>query len=140
MGVVLRVTSGPHEGQEHLLDHRGLVVVGRSSQAGFSMQEDRLLSREHFVIELDSSLCSLKDLGSTNGTKVNGLRMEAAPLRDGDVITAGDSAFIVQLDHPSRTDHLPPTRCAGCGHALRGEEQAEAASSDLALCASCLEK
>jgi serine/threonine protein kinase len=140
MGVVLRVTSGPHTGQEHLLDQRGIFVVGRSSQAGFSMQEDRLLSREHFVIEVDSSLCSLKDLGSTNGTKVNGLRVEAAPLRDGDVITAGDSAFIVQLDHSSRTDHLPPTRCAGCGHALRGEEQAEAASSDQALCASCLEK
>ena len=140
MGVVLRVMSGPHTGQEHVLDHPGLFVVGRSSQAGFSMQEDRLLSREHFVIEVDSSLCSLKDLGSTNGTKVNGLRVEAAPLRDGDVITAGDSAFIVQLDHSSRTDHPPPTRCAGCGHALRGEEQAEAASSDQALCASCLEK
>jgi eukaryotic-like serine/threonine-protein kinase len=140
MGVVLRVTSGPHAGEEHLLDQPGLFVVGRSSQAGFSMQEDRLLSREHFVIEVDPSLCSLKDLGSTNGTKINGLRVETAPLRDGDVITAGHSAFVVQLDNSDQANHRPSTRCPGCGHALRGDEAAEVAASDQRLCASCLEK
>jgi serine/threonine-protein kinase len=140
MGVVLRVTSGPHEGQEHFLDRRGVFVVGRSSQAGITMQDDRLLSREHFVIELDSSVCSVKDLGSTNGTKVNGLRVETAPLRDGDLITAGDSAFVVLLDESTAGGSPLRGRCAGCGHAFQGEEPAEGTSPVHALCASCLEK
>ena len=73
----------------------GRFVVGRSSQAAFSMPEDRLLSREHFRDRGRApGLHLLNDLGSTNGTKVNGLRVETAPLRDGDMITAGESAFV----------------------------------------------
>jgi serine/threonine protein kinase len=140
MGVVIHVTSGPHAGQEHLLDRRGPFVVGRSSQAGFSMQEDRLLSREHFVIEVDSSVCSLKDLGSTNGTKVNGLRVETAPLRDGDVITAGDSAFVVRLEDPERGDVPPSARCLGCGHPLRVDDSPDGAAPEQVLCSACLDK
>ena len=56
-----------------------------------------MLSREHFRIENQPPLCHLADLGSTNGTKVNGLRVERVLLRDGDVITAGDSSFVVQF-------------------------------------------
>jgi len=139
MGVVLRITSGPHEGQEHLLDHGGVFVVGRSSQALFSMQEDRLLSREHFMIEVDSSVYTLRDLGSTNGTKVNGLRVESASLRDGDVITAGESAFVVQFNGSSLGDQSP-MRCLGCGHTLLVDDHASGEPGDLELCAGCREK
>jgi serine/threonine-protein kinase len=139
MVVLLRVTSGPHAGQEQTLDHRGVCVVGRSSQAALSMQEDRLLSREHFVIEVDSSVCSLKDLGSTNGTRINGHRVETAPLRDGDIITAGESAFVVQLNRP-KTDGQPSPHCLGCGHAFKGEDRAATAAADRGLCVSCQEK
>jgi serine/threonine protein kinase len=141
MEVVLRITSGPHAGQERLLDRPGTVVVGRSSQASLSMQEDRLLSREHFEIQLDSSVCTLKDLGSTNGTRVNGLRVEVASLRNGDTITAGDSAFVVQLDETTH-GQSPLPRCLGCGRALReGEAEAQGpVEPGPPLCAFCLEK
>jgi hypothetical protein len=147
MGVVLRVTSGPHTGQEHHLDRRGVCVVGRSSQALFSMQEDRLLSREHFVLEVESSICTLKDLGSTNGTKVNGLRVEAASLRNGDVITAGESGFVVQLSG-SIDGEGAHGRCAGCGHlaaddgsaAREVETGAPPSHEGTNLCADCLDK
>jgi serine/threonine-protein kinase len=139
MEVLLRVTSGPHSGQERVLGQGDSCVVGRSSAAGFSMQDDRLLSRDHFVIELDSSVCSLKDLGSTNGTRINGHRVETAPLRDGDIITAGESAFVIQLNRP-KTDGQPESHCLGCGRALRGEELGATAPSDMGLCASCQEK
>jgi serine/threonine-protein kinase len=139
MEVLLRVTAGPHAGQEQMLDQEGACVIGRSSQAGLSMQEDRLLSREHFIIEVDSSVCSLKDLGSTNGTRINGHRVETAPLRDGDIITAGESAFVVQLNRP-KCDGQAPLHCLGCGHALKGDERTSTAGLELGLCASCLEK
>jgi serine/threonine-protein kinase len=103
------------------------------------MTEDRLLSREHFVIEIEAPLCVLKDMGSTNGTKVNGLRVETARLRDGDAITAGDSAFLVQFN-PSLAGGLQPPRCPACGK-LGTEADIPPASDDHAsvewLCPNC---
>ncbi len=124
MAVVIRVTSGPHSGQEYLVDRRQAFMVGRSSRVHFPMTKDLLLSREHFRIENQPPLCHLLDLGSTNGTKVNGLRVERVQLRDGDVITAGDSSFLVQFAEGSRDGENFAT-CAGCGKRVPIEEAAD---------------
>jgi len=114
MGVVLRVTSGPHSGEEFLIDRSDTITVGRSSRVGIPMTKDLLLSREHFQVESQPPLCHIVDLGSTNGTKVNGLRVERVVLREGDVITAGDSAFSVHYSDGAY-DGDPLVTCAGCG-------------------------
>src|SRR5271165_2609280 len=98
MSIVLRVISGPHDGHEYLIDRSGSFTVGRSSRSAFPMSLDSALSREHFQPEYTPPLCHLVELGSTNGTKVNGLRVERVLLRDGDTISAGDSCFRVQFD------------------------------------------
>jgi serine/threonine-protein kinase len=139
MEVVLRVRLGPHAGQEFHLDRPDTFVVGRSSMASFSMHEDRLLSREHFRIELTPSLCRLKDLGSTNGTKVNGLRVETIVLRDGDKIAAGDSEFQVQVREDA-DGTVPLVRCLGCGQAATEADLAAAPDdgrSSAWLCFEC---
>src|SRR6266545_3548387 len=97
MDIVLRVISGPHEGQEYQIDQSGGFLVGRSSRAAFTMSGDLALSREHFQLEYFPPLCHLIDLGSTNGTKVNGLRVERVLLREGDLIAAGESSFRVHF-------------------------------------------
>ena len=114
MEVVLRVTGGPHEGLEKVCHGQGSFLVGRSSHASCSMPGDRLLSREHFLIEVNPPLCDLTDLESTNGCKVNGLRVEKVRLRDGDVITAGESTFAIDVIGDARGD-LRRSRCPGCG-------------------------
>src|SRR3954471_16090025 len=114
MAVVIRVTSGPHSGQEYLIDRRQTFMVGRSSRVHFPMTKDLLLSREHFRIENQPPLCHLIDMGSTNGTKVNGLRVQRVLLRKGDVITAGDSEFVVHFEDGS-SDGEQSVTCAGCG-------------------------
>ncbi|MDR3622426.1 MAG: serine/threonine-protein kinase [Paludisphaera borealis] len=153
MDLLLRVTSGPHAGEERRIDQSDVLVVGRSSRASFPMVQDVLLSRDHFQIEKHDLACHLIDLGSTNGTKVNGLRVERVLIREGDVITAGESAFEVVVfgSHPGS----PVTRsCVGCGARLatridgdsRSEEKtgvldAEAfATIDSGLCSECLAK
>jgi serine/threonine-protein kinase len=114
MGVVLKVTSGPHSGQEYLIDQTETIMVGRSSRVQIPMVKDLLLSREHFQLDSQPPLCHLVDLGSTNGTKVNGLRVERVVLREGDVITAGDSAFSVHFaDGSENGEYL--VECSGCG-------------------------
>ncbi len=123
MAVVIRVTSGPHTGQEYLLDRRQAFLVGRSSRVHFPMTGDMLLSREHFRIENQPPLCHLHDLGSTNGTKVNGHRVERVQLREGDVISAGDSSFVVHFCESS-ADDVPMATCAGCGRRMPAEDGA----------------
>ncbi len=84
------------------------------------MVYDQALSREHFQIDNEPPLCHLVDLGSTNGTKVNGLRVGRVLLREGDVITAGDSAFLVHFIEDS-AEALHFATCAGCGGRIRIE-------------------
>jgi serine/threonine-protein kinase len=112
MNIVLRVVSGPHEGQEYHINESGSFVVGRASRAAFPMTADLALSREHFQLENFPPLCHLVDLGSTNGTKVNGLRVERVLLREGDRVAAGESAFAV---HYTEGGSRLFDRCAGCG-------------------------
>ena len=153
MDLLLRVTSGPHDGEERRVDQPDGFVVGRSSKASFPMVRDVMLSREHFRVEGRDRAYHLVDLGSTNGTKVNGLRVERVPLREGDVITAGQSSLQVRLvgESPER----PAARtCVGCGALLAANHQGESRSverTDLLtdielavtiplLCHSCLAK
>ncbi|AMV38879.1 FHA domain-containing serine/threonine-protein kinase [Planctomyces sp. SH-PL62] len=114
MGLLLRVTTGPHAGEERRIDQTDELVVGRSSRAAFPMVRDLLLSRDHFRIEKSGRAYHLVDLGSTNGTKVNGLRVERVPLREGDVIIAGQSSFDV-VDSGTRNGGPPLANCAACG-------------------------
>jgi eukaryotic-like serine/threonine-protein kinase len=114
MGIVLRVAAGPHTGREYAIDRPETVTIGRSPRAHFAMVYDLALSREHFQIDNEPPLCHLIDLGSTNGTKVNGLRVGKVLLREGDVVTAGDSTFLVHFVEDSK-DALNFATCAGCG-------------------------
>lgn len=117
MGIVLRVTAGLHEGEEFLIEEAGSYVVGRAKYADFALTLDAMLSREHFQIEVEPPLCHLLDLGSTNGTKVNRLRVERVLLREGDQVSAGDSAFAVHFT-PSQPHRDSPPLCPGCGSPL----------------------
>ncbi|MDG3003365.1 protein kinase domain-containing protein [Paludisphaera mucosa] len=114
MDLLLRVTSGPHSGEEQRIDRSDPFIVGRSSRAAFPMVRDLLLSRDHFRIEKKEQVYHLIDLGSTNGTKVNGLRVERVMLREGDVITAGQSALEV-LVFGSNPGGTVAASCVGCG-------------------------
>jgi eukaryotic-like serine/threonine-protein kinase len=114
MNVVLRVTAGPHMGMEYTFTRHETFVVGRSSQVQFPVPEDGFLSRNHFLIEFNPPVCFLRDLGSTNGTKVNGTRVDAVRLRDGDTISAGESSFLVEVEDTS-WDGRKKIQCLGCG-------------------------
>lgn len=120
MGIVLRVTSGPHEGQELGIDHSGRFVVGRSARTAFPIAQDLALSREHFHLDHAPPVCHLVDLGSTNGTKVNGLRVERVLLREGDIISAGDSEFRFHYTEAEGASTVEGF-CAGCGGRLEAE-------------------
>ncbi len=66
------------------------VTVGRSSVAELCYADDAGLSRQHLAFESDGRNWYVKDLGSKNGTLLNGSRItERNPLKPGDRIMAG---------------------------------------------------
>src|SRR4026208_2430545 len=70
---------------------------GGGGRAGLGVAQDPLMSARHFAIRCERDHCRLRDLGSTNGTFVNGSNIPEATLHDGDRIVAGQSTFVVRL-------------------------------------------
>ncbi|MHB0874527.1 MAG: S8 family serine peptidase [Anaerolineae bacterium] len=98
-----------HDGAEHLL-LPGENAIGRSAQNAIVLADNELVSRHHAAISWDGQSAVLVDLGSSNGTYVNGQRLAPRtprPLSDGDVVDIGPQVrFIVRL--PWQEGHAAP--------------------------------
>ena len=82
-------------GQRHALK-TGTTSVGRDDAADISV-DDRGLSRVHFEIGFDGEIAAIRDLGSTNGTFVDDMRITELVLRSGSKISAGRTEFDFEL-------------------------------------------
>jgi len=93
----LVIKQGPGVGRDHALG-AGECVVGRDPSVTFTL-DDTLASRRHFRVVSADGAWYVEDLGSTNGTTLNGQRTQRARLRDGDMIRAGTTRLtFVQKD------------------------------------------
>jgi pSer/pThr/pTyr-binding forkhead associated (FHA) protein len=72
---------------------RGSNVIGRGQDAAFRLP-DTSVSRRHVDIYFDGQVAVMHDLGSTNGTTVNGSNVQTWQLADGDVIRIGHSTVV----------------------------------------------
>ncbi len=78
-------------GEEHLVDSRALTI-GRSSANDLPLESDEFASVRHARIEPRRDGVWVEDIGSTNGTYVNGARLSAPRrLAPGDVIRVGST-------------------------------------------------
>jgi hypothetical protein len=96
MTAFLDVVAGPHSGSSIPLTD-GVFRLGRGVESSYVLAGDHFLSDVHFAVGARDNTHLLKDLGSLNGTFVNGLRVEQARLNDGDRILAGHSAFGLRI-------------------------------------------
>ena len=88
------VVDGP--GTRHELT-TGRNVIGRGTEADIRLP-DTGVSRKHVDVVLDGGTATVEDLGSTNGTLVNGRRVSRQALVDGDVIRIGHSVLVYRQD------------------------------------------
>jgi pSer/pThr/pTyr-binding forkhead associated (FHA) protein len=86
---------GFYEGLEVPVD-RDWLVIGRGKTADLVLSEPTI-SRAHAAIGFDQGDFFVQDLGSTNGTGVNGKREPRTALRDGDEVQLGKLLFRFKL-------------------------------------------
>jgi serine/threonine-protein kinase len=95
--LTLTAVEGPHKGQTFTFFGHDVFLVGRSKHSHLQMR-DSYFSRTHFMIEMNPPDCRLTDMGSRNGTFVNGQRVQTtADLRHGDRIKAGHTVLLIAI-------------------------------------------
>lgn len=102
MRVVLDVMKGPQAGTRFQFDRHDTFMIGRSPKVHLHIPDDPYFSRYHFMIEVNPPECFLRDLGSRNGTFINGCKVRQADLKDGDTILGGKSRIKVRLEEPAQ--------------------------------------
>lgn len=88
----LIVTSGPLEGTEFVLEKKAFTI-GRSQENDLALPNLRV-SREHAVLRIGGDGVMIHDLGSTNGTYVNGERITKRLLHNDDKISIGPISLV----------------------------------------------
>jgi serine/threonine-protein kinase len=149
MQVNLRVLAGPYKGRVFCFTQPDTFLIGRSNDAHLCLTDDRFFSRHHCLLEITPPHCFLRDLGSTNGTFVNGQKVSEAFLENGAQIQGGETVLLVEVSTgeenaratASQADiPVKPTiitvACLNCGR----REEAQATSTDehlTFLCEDC---
>jgi serine/threonine-protein kinase len=147
MQVNLRILAGPYQGRVFSFTQSDTFLIGRSQDAHLCLTDDKFFSRHHCLLEITPPHCFIRDLGSTNGTFVDGQRVSEAFLQNGSRIQGGDSVLLVEVNtgeanagasqaERSVKPSIVSVACLNCGR--REEAQATSADEHLTfLCEDC---
>jgi hypothetical protein len=141
--VVLNVIAGPIAGRRFVFDSHDTFLFGRHADCHAQLPHDALVSRHNFILEVNPPAARLRDLGSLNGTVVNGIKYGGrAPnespeqgaqrrycdvdLKDGDLIAVGSTKIRVEI--------VEPPRCRACGGDIEADDHP---ASNLEFCDRC---
>ena len=127
--VMFYATTGPMKGKVFAFDEHDAFLFGRLPECHCYLPDDPLVSRRHFLAEVNPPDARIRDFGSRNGTFVNDKKIGSrekgetpeqgqkrkypeVDLNDGDAIRAGDTVFSVKIE---REEAAGPVVCAQCG-------------------------
>jgi transcriptional regulator with GAF, ATPase, and Fis domain len=99
-GFALRVRVGPDQGRTLALGGPLRVLVGQSAACELRLSDPHV-SRRHLAVEPVGDRLRVVDLGSLNGTTVNGVRIESILAGPGDEITLGSTVLVVDAGRSS---------------------------------------
>ena len=148
MQVNLKVMAGPYQGRVFCFTQPDTFLIGRSNDAHLCLTNDKFFSRNHCLLEISPPRCFLRDLGSTNGTFVDGKKVSEAFVENGSQIRGGETLLLVEVTASETADASAPqttaptkpsivtVSCLNCGR--REEAQASSADEQLTfLCDDC---
>ncbi|TDR39154.1 type III secretion system (T3SS) inner membrane Yop/YscD-like protein [Tahibacter aquaticus] len=119
--VVLRGVSGSQFGR--IVPVRGRLTIGRGNECDLSLDEPEM-SRKHAMIENNGDGIYLRDLGSSNGTFVNGVQVRDAVLHPGDQIAFDRNRFLLEAPGLPLRGELVEERSPGFAPAITQTMQA----------------
>lgn len=137
--VLLKILKGPMEGTEFAFDEHDTFLFGRTDECHAKLPDDGFASRLHFIIEANPPDARLRDLGSLNGTYVNGVlyggrKRDESPeegakrahpfvdLKEGDIIQVGQTIFQVSVTGvPEEVETDVVMQCQFCGCSVKTE-------------------
>ena len=115
--ITLTITEGPLSGKQYDFDSRSTCIIGRNHDCNLQLanQVDMTISRYHCLLDINPPDIRVRDLGSLNGTFVNGkkigqrkrnqtakeglkLNLPEYDLQNGDEIKLGDICFQIRID------------------------------------------
>ena len=115
--VILNIKYSSGEKEQVIFNKHDTFVVGRAQTNTHSqLRGDRYISRHHFILEVNPPKCTLKDLGSTNGTKLNGVKLakgETIELSAGDEIYVGRTTLSIDIQKKTRIRKASNPRYTG---------------------------
>ena len=141
--IRLKFVAGARKGQEFTFDSHDTFLFGRDPECHIRLPRDKLVSRHHFLLEANPPDVRLRDLGSLNGTYVNGIKYggrgeggdtkvalrhlayqagegDFIDLSDGDEIQVGKTVILVGVEMPGVTQPQPVC-CQKCGRDVTPE-------------------
>ena len=148
--VILEATAGPLKGRRFVFEGHDTFVFGRSRDChGHLSQDDKFSSRHHFLLEVNPPQARIRDLGSLNGTYINGVKYggrssEETPqqaisrgqaevnLNDQDEIQVGDTVLRILVT--STGNGVEIASCQICGNVISLEPST---LPELRFCQSC---
>lgn len=103
MDVALVLVKADGSSKEIKLD-RSAMTIGRDESCRLRIPA-KSVSRRHCEVKIDDGEVIVTDLGSSNGTFVNGRRVKSTELAPGDLLALGAFVFVVRIDgHPKQID------------------------------------
>jgi hypothetical protein len=126
--VCLDVIAGPLKGRKYEFHEHDILIFGRENDCHARLSgDDTTASRHHFILEVNPPEVRVQDIGSRNGTHVNGTKYGGRPahltpadarnlsyptvdLHDGDEIEVGETVFTVKV--------YVATYCRKCGELI----------------------
>ena len=134
--ITLTITAGKKTGETFVFDQHDTLVVGRHEDCQVCIDDDTQVSRHHFVMEVNPPEICIRDLGSRNGTHVNGTKhggrdktetpeqgllrkFPTLELHEGDEVRVGKTMFKVKIEAAvGQPVHL---KCQRCGKNVAAE-------------------
>ena len=132
--LVLRALTGDLRGQEFAVTGPAHCIIGRSRSCALRLLGDATVSRQHCLIEMDRRGVWVQDLGSLNGTLINGTKISRGKdrpdqdstyvqtarqeLNDGDELRICNNIFAVCLQEDPARDCKDTMRRSESSHQI----------------------
>jgi len=148
--VKLEIIEGPIQRKQFVFDEHDTFLFGRMPECGVCLPDDDKVSRHHFIMEVNPPDARIRDLGSLNGTYVNGVkygsrRVGETPeegakrtypevdLKDEDKIVVGETVLKVTIEVPAA--------CCDCDNTISEKDRKKCAwIGNTFICADCKQR